>query len=417
MFKSSSRRFYSVLLVVYAMVIGLISPAMFATRVAAQTQAGLPADVPADVAKADSKKGKKKDKKSKDAADAKSTTDTKPNASANDAKRPLAVNEDPAQIGKRNINGGISKFLGGSVEKEVRLGQQLAYEAEKQMKLVDDPIVTEYINRVGQNLVLHSDAKVPFTIKVVDTDEVNAFALPGGFFYVNRGLIMAADNESELAGVMAHEIGHVAARHAVENQGKAQLFNIGMLAGIILTGGVIGSVLQNTGGLIGGVMFSKFSRQAESEADSLGVQYLYASGYDPNGMATMFEKLEAMNKKKAGKLEKLFATHPQSIDRRDASLSLISRFPEKDEYVLTTSEFQRVKARLMRSSNAKAGASIDIDDPDNGRPTLKRRQPVEDSTTSPTDSTTTDTKPADKSSAPPQLKRRGEPTPSPTPNN
>ena len=206
----------------------------------------------------------------------------------------LSTNEDPSQIGKRNINGGTGdKFfgwLGGSKEKEAALGRQLAMEVEQQVKLIDDPVVTEYINRVGQNIVLHSDAKVPFTIKVIDTDEVNAFALPGGFFYVNKGLILAADNESELAGVMAHEIAHVAARHAMENQGKASAMNYGMLAGIIFGGGIVSSVLQNAGGIMGSLGMLKFSRGAEEEADRLGVQYLYASGYDPTGMAAMFEE-------------------------------------------------------------------------------------------------------------------------------
>src|SRR5687768_3158013 len=228
---------------------------------------------------------------------------------AQTVSKTLGVKEDPAQIGKRKINSGSDKlfgWLGGSQEKEVSVGRQLALEVEQQAKLVDDELVTEYVNRVGQNIVLHSDAKVPFTIKVIDSDEVNAFALPGGFFFVNRGLILAADNESELAGVMAHEIAHVAARHAMENQGKAQAMNYGMLAGIIFGGGILSTVLQNGGGILGMLGMMKFTRGAEEEADRLGVQYLYASGYDPTGMATMFEKLAAQNKKKPNTLAKLF---------------------------------------------------------------------------------------------------------------
>ena len=163
-------------------------------------------------------KTKKEDKKDKNKKEEKQTTTT---AKLDLTKKPLSPNEDPNMIGKRNINGGGDKlwgWLGGSKEKEVTVGRQLALEVEQQAKLVEDEIVTEYVNRVGQNIVLHSDAKVPFTIKVIDSDEVNAFALPGGFFFVNKGLILAADNESELAGVMAHEIAHVAARHAMENQ-------------------------------------------------------------------------------------------------------------------------------------------------------------------------------------------------------
>ncbi len=355
-----------------------------------------------------SKTTEKKDKKDKAKQDNQTTTGTLANW-----KKPLAQNEDPNMIGKRNINGGGDKFwgwLGGSKEKEIQVGRQLALEVEQQAKLVEDELVTEYVNRVGQNIVLHSDAKVPFTIKVIDTDEVNAFALPGGFFFVNKGLILAADNESELAGVMAHEIAHVAARHAMENQGKAQAINYGMLAGIIFGGGIISTVLQNGGGIIGALGMMKFTRGAEEEADRLGVQYLYASGYDPTGMATMFEKLASQNKKKPNAIAKLFASHPQSLDRRDASLALVARFPEKDEYVISTSEFQRVKAHLLRLSNAKAGITSDVDDTESSKPTLKRRQPDSDSSTTPSDdSTTPETKEK------PQLKKRSDPSPSPSP--
>jgi len=359
-------------------------------------------------------KTSKKDKNSKDQT---KTTDTTASAKSSGG---LSVNEDPAMIGKRNINGGSDKFfgwLGGSKEKEAQVGRQLAMEVEQQVKLIDDPVVTEYINRIGQNIVLHSDAKVPFTIKVIDTDEVNAFALPGGYFYVNRGLIIAADNESELAGVMAHEIAHVAARHAMENQGKATALNYGMLAGIIFGGGIVSTVLQNGGGILGTLGMLKFSRSAESEADKLGVQYLYASGYDPTGMASMFEKLASQNKKKPGTLSKMFASHPEPENRRETSLALVARFPERDEYVISTSEFQRVKARLLKFSNARASTSIDIDDSQpGGRPTLKRRAPESDDPSSTGDSSKGSSSSSDKQDGPPQLKRRGEePTKSPAP--
>lgn len=335
--------------------------------------------------------------------------------SKNTNVKPLSDKENPDMIGKRNINGGSDKFfgwLGGSREKEIAIGRQLALEVEQQAKLVEDPIITEYVNRVGQNVVLHSDAKIPFTIKVIDSDEVNAFALPGGFFFVNKGLILAADNEAELAGVMAHEIAHVAARHAMENAGKGQFLGYGILAGLILTGGIAGTILQNTAGLGQALAFFKFSRGAEEEADKLGVQYLYAAGYDPTAMATMFEKLAAKNKKKPGTLSKLFSSHPQSVERRDDSLALVARFPEREEYVISTSEFQRVKQHLERVSNAKATIGIDIDEGDT-RPTLKRRSPEPDATT-PSDSTDSSSK---DSQGPPQLKRRNEPEPKPTPDN
>ncbi|MDQ4120158.1 MAG: M48 family metallopeptidase [Acidobacteriota bacterium] len=354
------------------------------------------------------KKEKKSDKNNKQQASSQPSAEQVAQANG---KRALSPNEDPAMIGKRNINKGLGGWLGGSMEKEVQFGRQLAAEAEKELKLVDDPMITEYVNRVGQNVVNHSDAKVPFTIKVVDSDDVNAFALPGGFFYVNRGLILAADNESELAGVMAHEIAHVAARHAMENQGKATLLNYGMLAGIIFGGGIISPILQNAGGILGGLTMLKFTRGAEEEADKLGVQYLYAAGYDPNGMATMFEKLAAKNKKKPGTIQKLFSTHPQAPDRRDATIALVSRFPEREEYVMSTSEFQKVKKYLLRLSNAKATIAGDIDETENSRPTLKKR-PQEDPNAPATTPGTTEEK---KNDGPPVLKKRTEPTPSPSP--
>jgi len=272
--------------------------------------------------------------------------------------------------------------MSGSTEKEVRQGREAAAEVDRQAKFVDDPMITEYVNRVGQNIVLHSDAKVPFTIKVIDSDEVNAFALPGGFFYVNKGLILAADNEAELAGVMAHEIAHVAARHAVENQTKASLLEYAALGGSIFLGGIPGMIYQNTAGigLLG--IFMKFSRSAEEEADKLGVQYMYAAGYDPGAMATMFEKLEAKNKKKPGFVARAFSTHPAPPDRRASSLALAARFPEHEEYVISSSEFQRVKGRLLKLSNARASTAGAIQAGDDsgapGRPTLKRRQPTPD---------------------------------------
>ena len=343
-------------------------------------------------------------------------TATKPEAKPADAKqnntsttankpaKPLSTNEDPAMIGKRNINGGFIGKISGGTEKEVRQGREAAAEVDRQAKFVEDPVITEYVNRVGQNIVLHSDAKVPFTIKVIDSDEVNAFALPGGFFYVNKGLLLAADNEAELAGVMAHEIAHVAARHAVENQAKASLLEYAALGASIFLGGIPGMIYQNTAGigLLG--IFMKFSRGAEEEADKLGVQYMYAAGYDPGAMATMFEKLEAKNKKKPGFISRAFATHPAPPDRRQAAINLAARFPEREEYVISSSEFQRVKSRLLRLSNARASTTGAIQAVDEngapGRPTLKRRQPTPDETTTPDG----ETKPAD-SSAPPKLKR------------
>jgi len=335
------------------------------------------------------------------------------------SRKTLPTGEDPTMIGKRNINKGIwsGGILGAKgIESEVRLGRQLAAEVDKEAKFVDDPIITEYVNRVGQNIVLHSDAKVPFTIKVIDSDEVNAFALPGGFFYVNKGLILAADNEAELAGVMAHEIAHVCARHAMENEAKLRAMNIGMLAGILLGGPILSNVLYNGGGFFEGMALLKFTRAAEAEADRLGVQYMWAAGYDPNAMATMFEKLEAKNKKKPGTISKMFMDHPAPADRRAAAIALAARFPEREEYVISSSEFNRVKNRLLRLSNARItsnGVIAGSDDGTPGRPTLKRRQPTpDDSTTTAPNGTQ---KPDSSKPAPPSLKRGGQPQPSATP--
>jgi hypothetical protein len=358
--------------------------------------------------KKDAKGNKDDAKKSSDQqakADAdKSAADA---AAAKDSHRPLSVDEDPSMIGKRNINHGVVAKMSMSIEKEVAQGRQIAAEIDRQAKFIDDPVVTEYVNRVGQNIVNHSDAKIPFTIKVIDTDEVNAFALPGGFFYVNKGLLLAADNEAELAGVMAHETAHVAARHYAETQTKGMFAQIGLIAGSIFLGGIPGMIIQNTAGIAAQAGFAKFSRNDESEADRLGVQYLYAAGYDPTAMSTMFEKLESMNKKKPGFFAKTFASHPQSIDRLEASKALVARFPEHEEYVLNTSEFQRVKNRLLRLSNAKASTTSDLGDTtENGqqRPTLKRRTPGGD------DDSTAD-KPAEKKETPPTLKRTTPPPP------
>ena len=343
-------------------------------------------------------------------------TDKKQTTTTTTTKKPLSTNEDPAMIGKRNINSGIIAKMSGSTEKEVRQGREAAAEVDRQAKFVDDPVITEYVNRVGQNIVLHSDAKVPFTIKVIDSDEVNAFALPGGFFYVNKGLLLAADNEAELAGVMAHEIAHVAARHAVENQAKASLLEYAALGASIFLGGIPGLIYQNTAGigLLG--IFMKFSRGAEEEADKLGVQYMYAAGYDPGAMATMFEKLEAKNKKKPGFISRAFATHPAPPDRRASALALASRFPEHEEYVISSSEFQRVKNRLLRLSNARAATTGALqaagEDGAPGRPTLKRRQPTPDDGTTTTTTPDGEQKPAE-SSAPPKLKRNDGSTPPP----
>lgn len=310
--------------------------------------------------------------------------------------KPLEDKNNPALIGKRDINKGSIQFY--SVEREVAIGRQLAAEIDRSSKLVDDPIITEYVNRVAQNLVLHSDSKVPFTIKVLDSEDVNAFALPGGFLYINRGLLEAADNEAEVAGVIAHEIAHVAARHVMEQASKGELFNY-LSIPLIFLGGIGGYAIQQGIGLAVPLTFLKFSRGAEKEADRLGAQYMWASGYDPNALITFFEKLQAKNKKKTGTLSKVFSTHPLTGDRITQVRELIARFPERGEYQISSSEFAQVKSRILSIGGATRSSGQD----DSGRPTLKRRP-----------QTTTDGDSSDPETPPrPVLKRRDSPNDNP----
>ncbi len=285
---------------------------------------------------------------------------------AQDKSKQLDTRNDPTLIGKRDINKGSISFY--SIDREVALGRQLSYEIDRGARLITDPLVTEYVNRVAQNIVLHSDAKVPFTIKVIDANEVNAFALPGGFLYVNRGLVEAADNEAEIAGVMAHEIAHVAARHGIEQASKGQLLQWGSLP-LMFLGGLGGFVIQQVAGIALPLTFLKFSRGAEKEADRLGAQYMWASGYDPNALITFFEKLQAQEKRKPGTLEKVFSTHPMTGDRITEVRDLIVRFPDRADYQLSSSEFREVKSRLTTFSAANRSSSSR----DDKRPTLKRR--------------------------------------------
>lgn len=312
-------------------------------------------------------------------------------------KGKLDEDEDPRLIGKRNINKHQINFY--SLDKEVALGRRLAMQVDQQGKFIDDPIVTEYVNRVGQNIALHSDAKIPFTIKVLDSDDVNAFALPGGFLYVNKGAILTADSESELAGVMAHEIAHVAARHGVEQASKGTLANIAFIPLIFMTGG-LGYLAYEAYQIGVPLAFLKFSRGAEAEADKLGAQYLWAAGYDPNNFLSFFEKLEKKEKGKPGTLSKLFGTHPPTPDRITKVHDLLVRFPDRDEYMITSSDFIRAKSRLLAVTNARALDGSGNRDTGPKRPTLKRRKDGTDDQTSP-DSTSTET-PKDR----PVLKRR-----------
>jgi predicted Zn-dependent protease len=275
--------------------------------------------------------------------------------------------DDVDAIGNRKVGGrGLGNWY--SLETEIRMGKQYAMQVENSVKLVQDPVINEYVNRIGQNLVRNSDAQVPFTIKVIDSDEVNAFALPGGFFYVNSGLILAADEEAELAGVMAHEIAHVAARHGTRQMTRAQWANIGTIP-LIFIGGGIGYGIYEAAGLGLPLTFMKFQRNFEAEADYLGLQYMYKTGYDPQAFISFFEKIQAREKKKPGTLAKAFASHPQTPDRiQESQKEIATILPAKVQYIVSTSEFDDVKSRLAVIENRHKV----LDEKEGSKPTLRR---------------------------------------------
>jgi beta-barrel assembly-enhancing protease len=253
--------------------------------------------------------------------------------------------DDPSQIGNRDVGKGVNFY---SLEKEMALGKQLAEEVQRQAKIVDEPIVSEYVNRLGQNLVRNSDAKVPFKFQVIDSEVPNAFALPGGYVFVNTGLIELAEEEDELAGAMAHEIAHVAARHMTRQATKSQIASLATLPLSVLLGGWAGLAVRQGAGIAVPMTFLSFSRADESEADYLGVQYMYAAGYDPAGVISVFEKLDALNHRKPGTVSRLFSTHPMDGDRIQKTQKEIQRIlPAREVYVVDTSEYHEMRVRVF----------------------------------------------------------------------
>jgi predicted Zn-dependent protease len=281
---------------------------------------------------------------------------------------------DVQNIGNRDVSGRIFGILPNfiSLEKEIAIGSQIAAEFEQTARLVEDPVVNEYVDRIGQNIVKHSDAKVPFHIKVVDTDEVNAFAFPGGYFYINKGLILAADNEAELAGVMGHEISHVIARHATRRMSKGQYLQFAAIPALFIGGYWAQMGIQNALGLGLNLELMGITRESEREADQLGIQYIWNTGYDPNAFVSFFEKMQEQEKSKPGRLAGWFRTHPSTEDRITAALDEQRYLPEKDSYIVDTSEFERVKARIQSIDNAQK-ADEATGPLEQKRPTLKRR--------------------------------------------
>jgi predicted Zn-dependent protease len=276
---------------------------------------------------------------------------------------------DVNAIGDRNV--GCNRGLGNwyTLDSQVRMGQEFAQQVEQTSHLITDPVVNEYVNRVGQNLTRNSDSKLPFTIKVLDVEEPNAFALPGGYRFVNAGTLLMADDESELAGVMAHEIGHVAACHAARGATRSTMAQLAMIPVVIMTGGLAGIGVNQAANFGIPAVFSKFGRNFEAQADYLGVQYAYKAGYDPNGMINFFEKLQALEKRRPGFAMKLYGDHPQTPDRITKSQQEIGTIlPPREQYILNTSDFEQAKKRLaliMKHRQPKDGK-------DEQKPELRR---------------------------------------------
>jgi predicted Zn-dependent protease len=301
------------------------------------------------------------------------------NSNTSSTQSPAVQPADPDKVkhdgGKNDVDAIGNRKMGGrgmgnwySLESDIKMGKQYAQMVDSSSKLVSDPVVTEYVNRLGQNLVRNSDAQVPFIFKIIDSDQVNAMSLPGGFVYVDTATILAADGEAELAGVMAHEIAHVAARHATRQLTRSQYANIGTIP-LIFMGGGIGYAVRAAAGIGLPVTFMSFQRGFEAEADYLGLQYMYKAGYDPQSFVSFFEKLQAMEKKKPGTLAKTFASHPQTPDRIAQSQQEIEKIlPARPEYTVTTSEFDDVKSRLASLENRRKM----VDDKDSGKPSLRR---------------------------------------------
>jgi beta-barrel assembly-enhancing protease len=325
---------------------------------------------------ADTKTDDKKDKKNKDGSEPGSKAvqgdvAVDPDKVVEVGSEPVKVKpgsiEDVAAVGNRDIGGrGFGNWY--STDTEIKMGKSYADQIEKSTRLITDPVINEYVNRVGQNIVKNSDCKVPFTIKIIDSDEINAMALPGGFFYVNSGLILNADEEAEMAGVMAHEIAHVCAHHIARQMTRANYAQLGTIP-LIFIGGWTGYGIYEGAGLAIPITFLKFSREFEAQADYLGVQYMYRSGYDPQAFISFFEKIQALEKRKPGMVAKAFSDHPQTPDRIQHSQEEIAHIlPARDEYTVTTSEFDDIKARLARIENKRRLT----DSKDGKKPSLRR---------------------------------------------
>ncbi len=278
-------------------------------------------------------------------------------------------NKDVEKIGERDINKGSVNLY--SLEREIALGQQLSSQVEASSRLLRDSRVQNFVDDVVQNLVRNSDSQVSFTVKIIDSDEVNAFALPGGYLYVNTGLILEAETESELAGVLAHEIAHVTARHTTKQASKRTLMELFSLP-LIFVGGPVGYGIQQAMGLAVPLAFLKFSRNAEREADYLGLQYAYEANYDPTALVDFLERMAQQDR---SRVPTVFSSHPMTKDRIQRAQSEIAAvLPTRPEHVVSTSRFETVKGYLQRIQRANwvyAGAEEG--------PKLRRRTDAETS--------------------------------------
>ena len=308
--------------------------------------------------------------------------------------------DDVDEIGNRKV---AHKSI-ISEEKEIAIGKQYSVEVERSAKLLTDPVINEYVNRVAQNVARNSDLKIPLTVKVIDDPSLNAFALPGGFLYVNTGLLMAAEEEDQVAGVIGHEIAHVAARHWASQMTKMTFAQYAMLPLIFIPMsypvymGVMEAYMQGVP-----LAFLKFNRGAEAEADYLGIQYMYKAGYDPNSYVAFFGKVMEEERRMPGSMPQVFMDHPPTGDRIIKCEEEIKQIlPKKEQYLVSTSEFDDVKGRLQQViSNRKK-----LKPGETGGPTLRKRQPSDQTTTAPTQTAGQSSGSSGGDDQPPVLKRR-----------
>lgn len=282
---------------------------------------------------------------------------------------PLAAKskkDNPNDIGNRKVAGWslISR------QKEMAIGKQYAEQIDHSAKLIKDPVVNEYVNRVEQNIAQNSDAQFPISVRVIDDPSINAFTLPGGFMFVDSGTILAADNEAELAGVLAHETGHVAERSWASEMTKREIMQFAMLP-LMFTPMSIGTYYAVSGIMSTGIpiAFLKFDRNQEEGADFLGIQYMWKAGYDPQDLVTFFGKVVNEERQSPGSVSQIFMDHPPTPDRIiKCEEEIKGLLPKRSEYLINTSEFNDIKARLI----------TDLRVPRNihrgNQPTLERRQ-------------------------------------------